>query len=147
MSPKPTQKPFRLALTLPIPPAGSNHAYKNVTMHSKLGKRFIGRRLTPESEFWRENASLAAQEAMRVSGLELVLREQLSVDCVIFWMDKRSQCDCDGILKLPLDALNGIVYSSDKFVLPRVLSTGYDAENPRIEMTISCPPTKFMEIA
>ena len=89
---------------------------------------------------------ILAKSVMARSGLrEPIFREVFSVDVAIWWRDKRSQIDCDGVLKLPLDALNGVVYSSDKFAWPRILRCDYDASRPRMEMVISCPPTNLME--
>jgi Holliday junction resolvase RusA-like endonuclease len=147
MSPKPETAPFRLRLTLPLPPAGVNHAYMNVVRKAVSGKRYSARKLTPAAEFWRDCAADMAIEAMSKAGLKLIEREKFSVDMVIWFRDKRSQVDGDGIQKLPLDALKKIVYSDDKFALPRVLDYHFDATEPRIEMTISCPPTSLVELS
>ena len=146
MSPKPEKKSFRLSLTLPLPPAGVNHAYMNVVRRAANGKRYSARALTPESMFWKENAAEAAASAMLRAGLQPIHREKFSIDMKVWFRDKRSQVDCDGIQKLPLDCMKKIVYSDDKFALPRILDYGFDGKEPRIEMFISCPPTELMEL-
>jgi hypothetical protein len=54
--------------------------------------------------------------------------------------------DADGSLKCVLDSLNGIVYSSDKFALPRVIDYYFDAERPRMKLEIVSPPPLFCEM-
>lgn len=147
MSLKPETATFRLRLTLPLPPAGVNHAYMNVVRKTAGGKRYSARKLTPEAEFWKENAGYLALAAMKKAGLSPIERKKFSVDMKLWFRDKRSQVDGDGIQKLPLDALKKIVYSDDKFALPRVLDYEFDEKEPRIEMSISCPPTILMELA
>lgn len=144
MKPKPT--PFRLRITLPLPPAGVNHLYFHSMRRNKYGGQFMGKTMKPEASFWKENAALLVKSEMSKGKLQPIHREKFSVDVKIWWASKRSQCDGDGILKLPLDAMNGVVYSSDKFALPRVLDYDYDEKEPRMEMVISCPPTKLVEL-
>jgi len=146
MSLKP-ETPFRLTLTLPLPPAGVNHAYMNVVRTAVGGKKYSARKLTPAAEFWKENAALYAFTQMKLAKLTPIERKKFSVDMRIWFRDKRSQVDGDGIQKLPLDCLKKVVYSDDKFALPRVLDYDFDEKEPRIEMTISCPPTQLMELA
>lgn len=146
MSPKPETKPFQLRLTLPLPPAGVNHAYMNVTRRSATGHRYSGRALTPAAMFWKENAGLMALAAMKKAGLTPINREKFSIDMRVWFRDKRSQVDGDGIQKLPLDCMKKIVYSDDKFALPRILDYDFDEKEPRIEMLISCPPTTLVEL-
>jgi hypothetical protein len=146
MSQKQKQPPFRLSLTLPLPPAGVNHLYFHSMRRSSKGKQFMGKTMKPEASFWKENSSLTAKVAMKRYGRDEIFREIFSVDVRIWWRDKRSQIDGDGVLKLPLDSMNGIVYSSDKFALPRILSYDYDEKNPRMELLISCPPTELVEL-
>jgi len=87
-----------------------------------------------------------AKLAIKKSGLDPIFREKFSLDVSFFWKDKRSQLDCDGALKMVQDCMNGIVFSSDKFCLPRVIDYGYDEKNPHVAMTISCPPSNLVEV-
>lgn len=111
------------------------------------GRPFAARVLTPESEFWKENAGLEAKALMKKLGIEPIFRQKFAVNVWAWWRDKRSQVDADGALKLVLDALNGIVYSSDKFSLPRWMDYDYDENEPRIVLEIICPPPALMEVS
>ena len=129
-----------------MPPFSGNHLHFHAVRKAPNGRHFTLKTLKPVARFWRENVGLMAKLAMKKAGLKPIFREKFSVDVRIWWESRRSQCDSDGILKLPLDSLNKVVYSSDKFALPRVLGYDYDSNEPRIEMTISCPPTNLIEV-
>ncbi len=81
------------------------------------------------------------------SGLEPIFREKFVVNVWAWWENKRSQVDADGILKLILDCMQGIVYSSDKFALPRWMDYDYDAENPRVQLEVVSPPPIIAEFS
>lgn len=125
---------------------GVNHMYANRQMYSKLGKPYTGRFMRPEAAAWKEQASLMAKLAMNKARLVPIFREYFSVDCFFRWRDKRSQLDHDGALKLLLDAMNKVVYSSDKFALPRVLGCAFDAVNPGVDVLVAYPPTQLQEV-
>lgn len=100
----------------------------------------MGRVLTDDAKWWKESISTAAKFQMRKFGLQPIFREKFAVNIWAWWRDKRSQLDADGCQKLVLDAMNGIVYSSDKFALPRFWDYGFDEKNPRMLVEVLCPP-------
>ena len=107
----------------------------------------MGKVLKPEAAFWKEQSGFVAQAAMQAAGLQPIYREKFAVNVWAWWLSKRSQIDADGALKLVLDSLNGIVWSDDKFSLPRWIDYDFDAKNPRIELEIICPPPILLEAA
>jgi Holliday junction resolvase RusA-like endonuclease len=142
-----SQPAFRFSLTLPIVPVGVNHLYHHVSRRSQSGHRFIGKVMRPDAAFWKEQAGIIAKMALKKAGLEMIVNQKFSFDVKFWWRDKKSQLDADGALKLAVDCMNGIVYSSDKKHLPRVLDYDFDTENPRMEILIACPPTQLAEFA
>jgi Holliday junction resolvase RusA-like endonuclease len=106
----------------------------------------MGKRLTPEAAQWREMVAILSRREMAIRKLQPIFREKFSLDCAFYWRDKKSQFDCDNTIKMLADSMIGIVYTSDKLCLPRATDFSYDEKSPRIEFTVSCPPTQLIEI-
>src|SRR6266498_5635691 len=55
------------------------------------------------------------------------------------WATKR-RCDWDNLAKLVCDALNGIAWRDDDQIAHALVVKGYDAANPRTEVTVQPHP-------
>lgn len=122
--------------------------YQNaLRINPKTGTRYMGKMLTEEAKDWKLRAALLVKSSMGRSSLEPIKPSTpFSVDIWFYWRERRSQLDADGAMKMLLDSMNKIVFSSDKYSMPRVLGIDYDEKNPRVELVVSCPPTQLVEI-
>ena len=134
-----TQQPFRLVLQIPLPPAGVNHIYGNKLRYSKTGKPYMGRFLKKDAAEYKQAVASMAVAEMRRTGQNILNQVKFCINFWTYWKDKRSQLDCDGSVKLVLDALIGIVYSSDKKCLPRFIDYDFNEKSPRMVLEILCP--------
>ena len=62
-----------------------------------------------------------------------IVSQKVIVEVWVYWGSRRRQ-DCDNLLKALLDALTGIVYTDDKWAVPRVMDWDIDDKNPRVEV-------------
>lgn len=130
VKPKSTNK--SLKLSLPVPPS-VNAIYYNT--------RGGGRRLTKKAEHYvRDTRALTNvfMDEQRWTKQEKGI--WLYMDLVFYFPDKRRR-DSHNCLKLLLDALEGLVYTDDMYLMPRIQSVEYDKENPRVEIHVT-PQTK-----
>ena len=67
------------------------------------------------------------------------LHGPLSVELRFFRATKR-RCDWDNLAKLVCDALNGIAWRDDDQIAHALVVKGYDAANPRTEVTVQPHP-------
>lgn len=66
--------------------------------------------------------------------IELTRNKHHYMDCVFYF--ERIDQDEQNYYKCLCDAMNGIVYVDDKFILTRTNAIYYDSKNPRIEIVI-----------
>lgn len=64
------------------------------------------------------------------------LAEWLYIDMVFYFPDKRIR-DSHNCLKILMDAIEGIVFQNDYYVLPRIQGVELDRGNPRVELSIT----------
>lgn len=89
-----------------------------------------------------------AQDYVRVSRalINLAIEEQrwlkqdkstwYYVDLVFFMPDRRIR-DSHNMLKLLMDVMQGLVFYNDYYALPRIQSVEYDAQHPRVEVSVT----------
>ncbi|WP_062309294.1 RusA family crossover junction endodeoxyribonuclease [Alicyclobacillus sendaiensis] len=117
-------------LILPLPPS-VNHAYRTY-VHPQTGRRM--RVLNSQAQKFRRDAAYLAfrwrQEtgwAMPQPGVKVVLR------LWYFWPSNR-RMDTHNREKVLLDALEGVLYPEDRWVLVQEMDFAVDAKHPRLEI-------------
>lgn len=119
------RKTRELHITLPVPPS-VNAIYYNT--------RGGGRRLTSKAEkYIRDVRALAGMYVDDNGWVKKNDHTWLYMDMVFYFPDKRTR-DSHNCLKILLDALEGIIFYNDMFVMPRINSVEFDKENPRVEI-------------
>lgn len=108
---------------MPLPPS-VNHFYQR-TKHN-------GMMLTPAARQWKELAAWEAKTTLR--GWK-ICSQKVIVEIWIFWGSRRKR-DCDNLMKGLLDSLQGVVYTDDRWAVPRVMDWDVDDKNPRIELIV-----------
>jgi len=113
-----------LTFSLPIP-MSVNHMYINA------GR---GRRLSKQATEYIRTAQDICKKAMREKGWKKDKDHVWYVmDLYFYFPDKRVR-DSHNTLKLLTDALEGLLFSNDYFLLPRIQTVTLDRENPRLEI-------------
>ena len=107
-------------IVLPLPPS-VNHTYTRTPNGSAL---------TRQAREWKELAQWEAKTTLRYWK---ICDQKVVLEIWIFWADRRKR-DCDNLLKLLQDALQGIVYTDDRWALPRVMDWDVDNSRPRVEV-------------
>ena len=113
-----------LTFNLPIPPS-VNHMYQNA------GR---GRRLTTIALNYIKTAQDICKKAIREQGWK---KDKDSVwyvmDLYFYFPDKKLR-DSHNCLKLLTDCMEGLLFTNDYFLLPRIQYVCLDRENPRLEI-------------
>ena len=122
-------------LNVIIPLAVSvNHLYKFVK-----GKRFM----TKQGEKYMKDVFQITSHAINIQNYNL---EQEGVWLVaelrFYYPDKRRR-DCHNQHKLIMDALEGVAFHDDRWVMVRDMYVGLDRDFPRVEVTIY--PSEYAE--
>ncbi|WP_304595856.1 RusA family crossover junction endodeoxyribonuclease [Alicyclobacillus sendaiensis] len=119
-------------LILPLPPS-VNHAYRTY-VHPQTGQRI--RVLTSKAQKFRRDAAYLAlrwrQETgwtMPQPGTKVVLR------LWYFWPSRR-RMDTHNREKVLLDALEGVLYPEDRWVLIQEMDFEVDRKRPRLEIEV-----------
>ncbi|WP_041695234.1 RusA family crossover junction endodeoxyribonuclease [Alicyclobacillus acidocaldarius] len=119
-------------LVLPLPPS-VNHAYRNF-VHPRTGRRM--RVLSHEAERFKRDAAWLAREWVQRTGwcvpppgTKVVLR-------IWYYWSNRRRTDTNNRNKVLLDALEGVLYVDDRWVLVREMDFEIDKANPRIEIEL-----------
>ena len=115
-----------LSLSLPIPPS-VNHLYYNT--------RGGGKRLTPKAEAWVKYAKRLALHSVTENKWKIEKVGYWLTCEMVFWFPDKRKRDNHNSFKCMFDALEGIIYENDMYVLPKVMYCGLDRESPRIELT------------
>ena len=113
-----------MKFTVTLPPT-ENHAYI-ITYNRK-------RILTKEAKDWQVDAGYRAIYAKRKQGWSLSQDEWLVME-LYFFFPNRLMRDSHNMLKVLLDAFEGILYANDRYVLPRIMEVMYDKQDPRLEI-------------
>ena len=115
----------KIKFSTPVPPS-INHMYVNVGRGSK--------RLTQQAKDFIRDSQNAARIAMKNCGCK---KDKESVwyvmDLYFYFPDKRIR-DSHNTLKILTDSLEGLIFSNDYFLLPRIQYVCLDRDNPRLEI-------------
>lgn len=119
-------------LVLPLPPT-LNHAYRNVT--TPEGRRM---RVPTNSakQFTVEVEWLATMWAAKNKWVAPPKGQKVIMRTWTYWGDNRRQ-DTHNRIKFLADALEGILYPDDRWVLIQEQDFSVDRKNPRVEVELS----------
>lgn len=119
-----------LRITLSLPPS-VNHCYRNVMRNGK-----ISRALSREASDWKKQAGwLALAEAKSKKWNCLPVGVKVVMELYVYWPDERKR-DMNNLHKLLPDALEGIIFENDQYVLIRDMDFTVDRKHPRVECVI-----------
>ena len=114
-----------LRLVIPGNPPTLNHVYRNVAINRRI--------ITRDGQRWVNNVQMLAKAAILQQGWQISKGEKLVAEVTIYWPTRRKR-DVENVGKLLWDALEGIVYENDRWLLPRYMDFGMDKHNPRVEI-------------
>lgn len=115
-------------LHLIIPMAVSvNHLYI-----FKRGKRFM----TKKGEKYMKDVFIITEHAVGIQNYSLEQEGVWLVAELRFYYPDRRRRDCHNQHKLIMDALEGVAFHEDRWVMVRDMYVGLDREFPRVEVTI-----------
>ena len=116
-----------LTFSLDVPPS-INHMYHN----TKGG----GKRLTKVAEqyFFDVKAKVRA-EALDQNWIFKLAPQWLYLDLYFYFPDRRRR-DSHNCLKILLDALEGVLFENDYYVMPNIRLVEMDSKNPRVDVVL-----------
>lgn len=115
-----------MRLTLPVVPS-VNHCYRNVAINRRI--------MTPTAKAWVQEVQLKAKLAAREQGWRFSSNEKLVMELTTYWPDRRKR-DTHNQHKLLCDALEGVLYKDDRWVLIRDIDFRLDRGKPRVEVVL-----------
>lgn len=111
-----------LYMSVPIPPS-VNHIYYNT--------RGGGKRLTRLAEKYMHTVRAHARECVESQSWIIPTKGNwVYMDLAFFFPDKRIR-DSHNCLKILLDALEGVVFENDYYIVPRIRLVELDRDDPR----------------
>lgn len=113
---------IKLILPLPI---SINHMYQTAG-HKK--------RLTTQASNYIKTAQDIAKKSIKQQGWKRDKESVWYVMDLYFYYPDRKVRDSHNYLKLLMDCLEGLLFSNDYFLLPRIQYVTLDRENPRLEI-------------
>jgi crossover junction endodeoxyribonuclease RusA len=120
-------------LVLPLPPS-QNQIYQVVRRGRRGGRALIA--LTPQAVAWRAAARTHAQAWAAQVGWRPTTHTKVKVAIWVWWPNPRRR-DPANLLKLLLDALEGVVYDDDRWALPQIVDFAVDPQAPRVELAVT----------
>jgi len=111
-----------MKIILPLPPPEN----ERLIFAKNLGRFILSKK-------YREYKLHAQQLLKAISGITMIIptfENQLIIEITVFLSDKRR--DGHGCLKPLMDVLQGVVYDSDKWVVPSFNKFNIDKDNPRV---------------
>ena len=114
-----------LTLTIKVPPS-VNHMY--------IHKRNVQKILTNTAkQYIKTIQDLCKKEIKKQNWKKDKESVWYVMDMYFYFKDKRKR-DSHNCLKLLMDSLEGLLFTNDYFVLPRIQYVTLDRENPRVEI-------------
>ena len=92
--------------------------------------------LTKKAKQWFHTAQYITKQEVVKQGWEMDTGSVWYSCEIRFYMKDLVKKDSHNYLKLMLDALEGLVYHNDYFVIPRILTVELDRKRPRVELVI-----------
>ncbi|MFB0830767.1 RusA family crossover junction endodeoxyribonuclease [Brevibacillus laterosporus] len=129
----------KFRLTSQMPPSVNHYLGYRAVPKKKKGRRvYIAiPYLTEEARDYKEMFSKYAMEQVKEQkwDIEKTRNRHYYMDCVYYF--PRIDMDEQNYFKCMCDALNGIAYIDDNFILTRTSRIYYDTKDPRVEIEIS----------
>jgi len=117
-------------LILPLPPS-VNHSHKQINVRGRLAKV-----PTKETEQYKKDAGwVAKQWMMRTGWVPPDAGEKIVLCTWTYWRTAGRQ-DTHNRIKVLADALEGILYPDDRWVLLQEQDFAIDKQSPRIEIEL-----------
>ncbi len=115
-----------MKISLPIPPS-VNHCYI---------RRNGRQQLSDQAYAWQDAARYIARQESKKCGWTIPDDgDKVVIELFVYWPNGRRR-DMHNLHKLTADALEGAVYSDDRYALLRDMDYTIDRTNPRLELTI-----------
>ena len=114
-----------LTLTIKVPPS-VNHMY----IHKKNGQKIL---TSTAKQYIKTIQDLCKKEIKKQNWKKDKESVWYVMDMYFYFQDKRKR-DSHNCLKLLMDSLEGLLFTNDYFVLPRIQYVTLDRENPRVEI-------------
>lgn len=114
-----------LTLTIKVPPS-VNHMY----IHKRNGQKIL---TSTAKQYIKTIQDLCKKEIKKQNWKKDKESVWYVMDMYFYFQDKRKR-DSHNCLKLLMDSLEGLLFTNDYFVLPRIQYVTLDRENPRVEI-------------
>lgn len=114
-----------LTLTIKVPPS-VNHMY----IHKRNGQKIL---TSTAKQYIKTIQDLCKKEIKKQNWKKDKESVWYVMDMYFYFKDKRKR-DSHNCLKLLMDSLEGLLFTNDYFVLPRIQYVTLDRENPRVEI-------------
>ena len=114
-----------LTLTIKVPPS-VNHMY----IHKRNGQKIL---TSTAKQYIKTIQDLCKKEIKKQNWKKDKESVWYIMDMYFYFQDKRKR-DSHNCLKLLMDSLEGLLFTNDYFVLPRIQYVTLDRENPRVEI-------------
>ena len=114
-----------LTLTIKVPPS-VNHMY----IHKRNGQKIL---TSTAKQYIKTIQDLCKKEMKKQNWKKDKESVWYVMDMYFYFQDKRKR-DSHNCLKLLMDSLEGLLFTNDYFVLPRIQYVTLDRENPRVEI-------------
>lgn len=114
-----------LTLTIKVPPS-VNHMY----IHKRNGQKIL---TSTAKQYIKTIQDLCKKEMKKQNWKKDKESVWYVMDMYFYFKDKRKR-DSHNCLKLLMDSLEGLLFTNDYFVLPRIQYVTLDRENPRVEI-------------
>ena len=114
-----------LTLTIKVPPS-VNHMY----IHKRNGQQIL---TSTAKQYIKTIQDLCKKEIKKQNWKKDKESVWYVMDMYFYFQDKRKR-DSHNCLKLLMDSLEGLLFTNDYFVLPRIQYVTLDRENPRVEI-------------
>ena len=114
-----------LTLTIKVPPS-VNHMY----IHKRNGQKIL---TNAAKQYIKTIQDLCKKEIKKQNWKKDKESVWYVMDMYFYFQDKRKR-DSHNCLKLLMDSLEGLLFTNDYFVLPRIQYVKLDRENPRVEI-------------
>lgn len=102
-----------------------NHVYRNVAINRRITTR--------DGQRWVRDVQAIAMAAIQQQSWQKSTNQKLIAEVMIYWPTRRKR-DVENVGKLLWDALEGVVYENDQWLLPRYMDFSVDKLNPRVEI-------------
>lgn len=114
-----------LTLTIKVPPS-VNHMY----IHKRNGQKIL---TSTAKQYIKTIQDLCKKEIKKQNWKKDKESVWYVMDMYFYFQDKRKR-DSHNCLKLLMDSLEGLLFTNDYFILPRIQHVTLDRENPRVEI-------------